>query len=55
MIGPELVFSIYAFVFVVALRWVLKSRSSPNNLTSVRLCRSGGETGGGATWCIPGV
>ena len=55
MVGPELVFSIYAFVFVFCPRWVSTSGSSPTNITLVRLCGSGGETGGGAIWRVPGV
>ena len=55
MVGPEyLFFDIYVcFCFLPEMGPQIGSR--PTNLTSVRLCRSGGETGGGATWRVPGV
>ena len=55
MVGPEFLFFDIYVCFCFLPEMGPQIGSSPTNLTSVRLCRSGGETGGGATWRVPGV
>ena len=55
MAGPEFLFFDIYVCFCFLPEMGPQIGSSPTNLTSVRLCRSGGETGGGATWRVPGV
>ena len=54
MVGPDILFSTYqcCFLAVFCAKWLHKAGSSPTNLTSARLRRSAGGTGGGPTWSV---